>query len=135
MLRDYGVYTYDEINIIAVPQNNFLRQAGNLGRNRLKVTNLKRDFVEGETVAQEDGFLYMSIPYNKGWKYYVDGKKTDALQTDTAFTGLPVKKGKHTITMKYRTQGWPYTPAISAFGLLLMVLFGIRYKYKNKVDD
>lgn len=135
MLRDYGVYTYDEINIIAVPQNNFLRQAGNLGRNRLKVTNLKRDFVEGKIVAPEEGFLYMSIPYNKGWKYYVDGKETEALQTDTAFTSLPVKKGEHTITMKYRTQGWPYTPAISAFGLLLMVLFGIRYKYKNKVDD
>lgn len=135
LFKDYGVYTYDDIRIIVVPQKNFLEQAKKLGENKLKISKLRNNFVEGETVAQEDGFLYMSIPYNKGWKYYVDGKKTEALQTDTAFTSLPVKKGEHTITMKYRTQGWPYTPAISAFGLLLMVLFGIRYKYKNKVDD
>ncbi len=91
--------------------------------------------VEGTVNAKKDGLLYLSIIKNDGWKVYIDGKKADKLyQVDTAFTGVKIKKGQHTVKLVYSTVGMPYTLFASVFGIIILVVIEILY-FKRKRKD
>lgn len=53
--------------------------------------------------ADQDKYLYLAVPYSKGWTAYVDGEKTEVLRANTAFMAIPVKAGDHTIEFSYQT--------------------------------
>lgn len=65
-----------------------------------------------------------TIPAERGWRVQVDGK---TVQTGTALKGVFMTfavqgKGKHTITMRYRTPGLWLGALISVVGLLILLL-------------
>lgn len=73
----------------------------------------------------EDQVILTTIPYDKGWKAYVDGKKVEIPTFKDAFLALPVSKGKHTIKFVFLPQGFK-------LGLGLFVcclLFFCAYNY------
>ncbi|UKI28187.1 MAG: YfhO family protein [Clostridium sp.] len=43
----------------------------------------------------------ITIPYDKGFKLYVDGKRVGKVLTDKTFLGLEITKGAHKIDIKY----------------------------------
>lgn len=43
----------------------------------LSLDTVTSTYVKGTVTANEDGILYTSIPYYRGFTAYVDGKKTD----------------------------------------------------------
>lgn len=60
----------------------------------------------GSVTAEKDQVLLTTIPYDKGWKAYVDGKKVPVKAFKKAFVSIPVKKGEHTITFTYLPEGF-----------------------------
>lgn len=130
---DAGVYTFDKIELIAIPYKNYDKQTKELANARLNVKQVKNDSLEGDVNVKKDSILYSSIPYSNGWKVYVDGKETKTFVVDTAFTGIQLEKGYHKITMKFRSPAWPYTIVVSLFGIILIIVVGVyhRKKYNN----
>ncbi|MEI5993834.1 hypothetical protein A5880_001381 [Enterococcus sp. 4G2_DIV0659] len=55
----------------------------------------------------QDKVLFTSIPYDKGWKAYVDGKRTTIPTFKQAFLTLPVSAGEHEIEFVFLPQGFP----------------------------
>lgn len=53
------------------------------------------------TNKDQDGYLYMAVPYDKNWQAFIDGKKTDILKANKAFMAVKLPKGRHTILFKY----------------------------------
>ena len=53
----------------------------------------------------EDATIFMSIPYDKGWKIYVDGQKVKYRELADTFIGVDIPKGKHNIRMKFYPRG------------------------------
>jgi uncharacterized membrane protein YfhO len=49
--------------------------------------------------------MAFSIPYSSGWKVYVDGQKTQALQVNEGWLGTLLTAGRHEITLRYTTPG------------------------------
>ncbi len=78
--------------------------------------------------VQQDTSIFFTIPYDKGWSAYQDGKKIEMKQTQTGFMKVDVPKGKGTITLSFIPNGF-ITGAICSFTSLL--LFGI-YNHKRK---
>jgi len=78
--------------------------------------------------VQQDTSIFFSIPYDKGWSAYQDGKKIEMKQTQTGFMKVDVPKGKGTITLSFIPNGF-VVGAICSFTSLL--LFGI-YNHKRK---
>ena len=133
--KNPGEYSYDSMELVAVSSDKFYKEAQTLSDQRLVTKTVKNDLVEGTVNAKNDGLLYLSIIKNDGWKVYIDGKKVDKLyQVDTAFTGVKIKKGQHTIKLVYSTIGMPYTLIVSAFGILLLVVTEILYFKRKKKD-
>ena len=78
--------------------------------------------------VKQDTSIFFTIPYDKGWSAYQDGKKIEMKQAQTGFMKVDVPKGKGTITLSFIPNGF-ITGAICSFTSLL--LFGI-YNHRRK---
>ena len=76
--------------------------------------------MEGTINANRDGLFYTSIPYEKGWTAYVDGKEVEITPVGGSLLAFPIEKGEHTIVMKYLPNG--FVP-----GLLVSIFFALVF--------
>ena len=81
--------------------------------------------------VKQDTSIFFTIPYDKGWSAYQDGKKIEIKQAQTGFMKVDIPKGKGTITLSFIPNGF-ITGAICSFTSLL--LFGI-YSHKRKLSN
>ena len=91
------------------------------------VSTSKNKVFTGYDVKQ-DTSIFFTIPYDKGWSAYQDGKKIEIKQAQTGFMKVDVPKGKGTITLSFIPNGF-VIGAICSFTSLF--LFGI-YNHKRK---
>ena len=78
--------------------------------------------------VKQDTSIFFTIPYDKGWSAYQDGKKIEIKQAQTGFMKVDIPKGKGTITLSFIPNGF-ITGAICSFTSLL--LFG-TYNHRRK---
>ena len=80
--------------------------------------------------VKQDTSIFFTIPYDKGWSAYQDGKKIEMKQAQTGFIKVDIPKGKGTITLSFIPNGF-VVGAICSFTSLL--LFGI-YNHRRKLS-
>ncbi|MGN0277309.1 MAG: YfhO family protein [Hominisplanchenecus sp.] len=99
---------------------------------RLEVTN--DSCVAGILNAENSGYLFLPIPYEKGWTAQVDGIETEILQTDVGFVSIPVGAGEHSFTFTYQVPYMQEGAFVSIFSLLLWAgILGLRVvRFKNR---
>jgi len=92
--------------------------------------------------AKKDQMIQTTIPYDEGWKIYVDGVQVETVQTMEALIAFDIEQsGEHTLEMKYipnaYSVGWKLSIGGSALFLLLCLTdFGIYlYRRKKHPDD
>ncbi len=83
--------------------------------------------VSGRVNAENDGYLYTSIPYEDGWSVYIDGEKTETEKFSGAFVTVPVKAGEHSIKMTYFPAGLKAGLLISALSVLMYAVCAVIY--------
>ena len=99
---------------------------------RLEVTN--DSCVSGTLNAENSGYLFLPIPYEKGWTAQVDGIETEILQTDAGFVSIPVGAGEHSFTFTYQVPYMQEGAFVSILSLLLWAgILGLRVvRFKNR---
>ena len=99
---------------------------------RLEVTS--DSCVAGTLNAENSGYLFLSIPYEKGWTAQVDGIETEILQTDAGFVSIPVGAGEHSFTFTYQVPYMQEGAFVSILSLLLWAgILGLRVvRFKNR---
>lgn len=86
----------------------------------------------------QDQFIQFPIPFEKGWKAYINGEKQEVLQANYAFIGLALKEGENEIRLIYRPPYFELALSLSVFSMLLAWLIyrrkgkGSLLKRKNK---
>ena len=75
--------------------------------------------------------MFFSIPYDKGWSVEVDGNKVETLKVNSAFLGVPLKSGEHTMTLKFCPPGLKIGICIT---LTSIVIIGLWSYAKRKKD-
>ena len=99
----------------------------------LNVTDYSDTKIEGTIDVKEDGTMMTSIPYEKGWKAYVDGERVDINAINKAFCSIDLKAGKHTIEFKYIPYGFVLGNVVTIFSIaLLIALYYVDKNYKRK---
>lgn len=95
-----------------------------------------RDSRLSGTVYNEDqGYLFLPIPYEKGWSAYVDGEKVSIIQADSAFMALQLSPGKHSFLLKYNYPGIYLGLGIGGIGtglFMICFIFVFRERIKEK---
>ena len=68
--------------------------------------------------------MFLSIPYDKAWDVYVDGKKVKPFNMANGFIGIKFEKtGKHTVTMKYVSPYFRLGLLISLVSVSLLIIY------------
>ena len=78
--------------------------------------------------VKQDTSIFFTIPYDKGWSAYQDGKKIEIKQAQTGFMKVDVPKGKGTITLSFIPNGFITGAICSLTSLLLFVIYNHRRK-------
>lgn len=72
---------------------------------KLNNVNFNGREVTGTTFLENEGILFMSIPYSIGWKCYIDGVEAKIYKADYGFMAVIVQAGEHAIYWEYNTPG------------------------------
>lgn len=131
-LNTIGDYTFDAIEVLAVPLSTYEGSAEVCMENSYAIDTFSDQYVSGTVRSeQQSAMLYLSIPYHDGWRAYVDGEETPTYRIDTAFTGIPVSGvGEHTVELRFRPVG--YRLGIVCFCLGVIMFVGIGFSYRKK---
>lgn len=86
--------------------------------------------VTGDINITEDGYMTISIPYDKNFHIYVDSKEVEYEKVNTAFLGFKINKGYHQIEVVYKNKMIMIGRITSIGGLLSLVIYLLLTKKK-----
>lgn len=91
-----------------------------LANGQLIINDYKDGYIDGNITVSGKKVLFTSIPYDKGWKVYVDGKKTETESVaEGTFLALRIEEnGEHDVVFRYTPAGLIFGAFVSIFGLL-----------------
>ncbi|MBS2532243.1 YfhO family protein [Catenulispora sp. NF23] len=129
---DFTVTLTTKLGLFTVPEH-FVRgldvaqvnaKVAELAQHGLYDVHTTDTSLSGSIDADRAGTVFMSVPAIKGWgDVKVDGKPVSATILASAFLGIPVPAGHHTITMSFSPPGLHMGMGLTAVGLVM--LFGL----------
>ena len=105
-----------------------------LAQSTMKTEKITDTSVTGSIQADRDGLFYTSIPYEPGWKAYVDGKEVKITPVGDAFVAFPLTEGLHKLRIEYKTPGHALglKITIASFAVfVLMTAFAAWYRRRK----
>ena len=87
--------------------------------------------IQGTIHVKKDGWFITSIPYDKHFKIYIDGKETEIQKVNTAFLGCKIESGNHELKIIYHAPGTT-GKVLSLIGIAGFVLVLVQEKRKQK---
>ena len=88
--------------------------------------------IQGTIHVKKDGWFITSIPYDKHFKIYIDGKETEIQKVNTAFLGCKIESGNHELKIIYHAPGTTTGKILSLIGIAGFLLVLVREKRKQK---
>ena len=88
--------------------------------------------IQGTIRVKKDGWFITSIPYDKHFKSYIDGKETEIQKVNTAFLGCKIESGNHEVKIIYHAPGTTTGKVLSLIGIAGFVLVLVQEKRKQK---
>ena len=88
--------------------------------------------IQGTIRVKKDGWFITSIPYDKHFKIYIDGKETKIQKVNTAFLGCKIESGNHEVKIIYHAPGTTTGKVLSLIGIAGFVLVLVQEKRKQK---
>ena len=85
----------------------------------------KQNYIKGAINTDKRRMLFFSIPYDRGWKAFINGKETKPILINIGFMGLMLDTGKYTIELKYTP---PLLWSGLAVSVIAMAIYGVLLK-------
>ena len=137
VLSEFRQITPNDTNIIVqAEQFNFetyKQKTDKLKEDTLQITSFKQSEISGKINLSKTKLLFFTIPFDKGWKIKVDGKKETLQRVNFGFTGIVLPKGKHQIELFYIPQYYVISNIISLLSVIVFWLYlGYFFLKKRK---
>ena len=127
-------YVISSIKIYELKYDDIDNENNNLSKFTVDMGKSYGDNIEGNISMADDGYFVSSIPYDKGFKVYVDNKLVKKEIVNTAFIGFKLNKGYHNIRIKYTSPGFNTGKYLSVIGFILfgLLIYVDKFRQKNK---
>ena len=106
-----------------------------LSQNVLNIQEMSSDSLKGTVVADKDGYLVLSIPYDPGFTIMVDGVKTEAVLFEDMMIAVPLRAGEHMVSLSYYPQGMTAGILITIMSILLFAGICLIERRKLYLSD
>ena len=100
----------------------FINKYNILKENQLNITSFKENHIKGNINVDNNNVLFLSIPYDDGFKILVDNKEVDYYKVIDNFIGLDLEKGYHDIEIIYEVKGFKLGLFVSLLSLITFIL-------------
>lgn len=117
--RSLGLYTMDDELL-----NRELSKISSTG------LNVNGNTLSGNYTTTENGYVFVSVPYNPAFKCTVNGKTVKIAECFGGFIGVPVSKGENSIVLKYTPP--MFYPSIIAWVLSIIVIAALVFIFKKR---
>lgn len=105
-----------------------------LSKNVLHLTKFEDGVIDGTVSSTlEKQLLFVSVPYEEGWKAYVDGNETEIRPVlGDAFIGIKLGPGEHEVSLRYEQPLAKEGCFTSLLGILMLVGLFVKDCVRNK---
>lgn len=107
--------------IYALKKDAFEEAYNRLADEQLNITSFSDTRITGDIDVIEDGILYMSMPYEKGWTVRIDGEEVKTVKVLHSMMGAEVPAGHHTIEIEYMPEGLVAGVIVSGTAVIICV--------------
>lgn len=101
----------------------------------LELTSWKDTKLSGTITTEKGGVMMTSIPYDPGWKIFVDGVETDITEVKDTFLGVELTPGTHTIELRFMPQGLVLGGLITVLSLLMLLAIWLITRHFGLLSD
>jgi len=98
-----GTFSFNGIDVYNVDMNYYKERIKELGKVTLSNMKMGNNIIEGNVNLDREKIMVFSIPYSRGWRAYINGKRADILRANTMHMALILGEGENHISLKYRT--------------------------------
>ena len=128
----YSYYLGSNPTVYSINHEAFEKGFEYIDNHKLDIKKYKESYIEATVKADGNSLVYTSIPYDDGWKVYVDGKEVETIDLGEAFLAFYVNDGSHNITMKYKVKYFTPSLLITLFAALVLIIDRL---FKDKINN
>ncbi|WP_318507047.1 YfhO family protein [Bacillus sp. T3] len=114
----------------ALDMKKFEQQIDELKSQSLKVSNWTNTKINGDINVQKANTLFLSIPYDRGWKATLDGEPVKVEKLG-GFIGFDIQQGTHSIELKYLPPGFILGCIVTIGCSIILIISRLLFKKKN----
>ena len=115
-----GDYLYDSIKVICQPLDSQIAALNNLRKVNINNLLVNNNRIDADVSVDENKLLCIAVPYSKGWRAYIDGKRVDVLNCNIQYMAVEMPVGNHHLQLKYNTPFLSIACILSLIGILLL---------------
>ena len=130
----FSNYLNEEIDVYSLDKNKFINAYNIFNENKLNITNFKENIIEGNINLNDNKTIYTSIPYDKGWKVYVDNRQIKTFKINDSLLGFDLDKGNHEIKLKFIPNNLNIGITLSLTTLIFSITYLITKKTNRQSD-
>lgn len=104
-------------------ENAFIADVGRRRKEKFEIKDFQEDHIYGNITLEKDGMVFFGIPYDKGWRVRVNGKRVEPEKINIGFMGIQLKQGFHNIELKYVPPYFYAGIIVSIISLIFTVFF------------
>ena len=140
--EDYSPEGSVSMFLSTLNKDNLSRFRGELQKREMIVTEMTDNTVKGTVHMEKNQLLFTTIPYDEGWRAYIDGEEYYPEETGDGFLCLWLDEGEHDIELKFIPEGMKAGILLSVIGWLLFIIMslvirknGISKSEKNEASE
>lgn len=126
-----GTLSIDNFAVLQRDDEGIERQVSYLSSG-VSLDAFQNDSIKATTDLDDESLIYFSIPFDPGWKIYVDGTLSEKILVNAAFTGVYIGPGRHVIELTYSVPWLKEGIAITTAALILLIFVWASIKYKKR---
>lgn len=111
---------------------NYEKYTTELKKGTLAISKFSENNIVGSVTTPEPVILFLSIPFDKGWKATVNGKEVELTMLNCGLTGLITEKGLNTVELKFVPRYKKEGGYVTIIALLVFAGLGAFLYFRNK---
>ena len=130
--KDYqNISGVEDLKVQVLDEKKLMEVTRFINSRKVEIQEDQKHIVNAKVNLSSQEKLFITLPYSKGLKAYVDGKKVKINKEWNTFLSINLSKGKHTIIIDYIPEGFLLGIIITGLTLLGLVTYIAIKKWKK----
>jgi len=128
---------YDEYLIFTFNHDTYKEMIREMSKNQLEDIVIKDNVITATSDYEKEGYTILSLPYDKNWKAYIDGKEVPVDNALNSGVFIYTPAGRHEIKLVYDVTLYRISTWISFIITLsvCMVYIFLRYRQRQRIHS